>query len=117
MDQILQNIAAGAIGPGDRLPPVRQLADELKVNFNTVARAYRLLDEAGAISTQHGRGTYLLDADRSDDRGQMRRETLLRLAIRYVTEARRLGFEPASIQETVGELLQELYGSDHPDLA
>jgi GntR family transcriptional regulator len=40
---------------------VRQLASEIRVNFNTVARAYRLLDEAGLISTQQGRGTYILD--------------------------------------------------------
>lgn len=42
------------------MPTVRSLAQQLKVNFNTVARAYRLLDEAGIISTQQGRGTYIL---------------------------------------------------------
>lgn len=42
------------------MPTVRSLAQQLKINFNTVARAYRLLDEAGVISTQHGRGTYIL---------------------------------------------------------
>jgi GntR family transcriptional regulator len=36
------------------------LAEELKVNFNTVARAYRMLDQAGIINTQHGRGTFVL---------------------------------------------------------
>ncbi len=45
---------------GEQLPTVRDLAKQLKVNFNTVARAYRLLDQAGIINTQHGRGTYIL---------------------------------------------------------
>jgi GntR family transcriptional regulator len=38
---------------------VRELAAELRINFNTVARAYKLLDEARLISTQRGRGTYI----------------------------------------------------------
>ena len=54
-------VATGVLRPGDQLPTVRQLATDLRVNFNTVARAYRLLDEAGVISTQQGRGTYVLE--------------------------------------------------------
>ena len=55
MGQIKQLIAAGELKPGDQLPTVRQLAADLRVNFNTIARTYRLLDEEGIISTQHGR--------------------------------------------------------------
>jgi GntR family transcriptional regulator len=57
MEQIRQKVANGELRPGDQLPTVRQMATDLRVNFNTVARAYRLLDEGS--STQHGRGTYL----------------------------------------------------------
>ncbi len=46
---------------GKQLPPVRELAANLKVNFNTVARVYRMLDRDGLISTQQGRGTYVLE--------------------------------------------------------
>ena len=46
VDQIQRRIDAGELKPGDQLPTVRKLADELSVNFNTVARAYRRLDEA-----------------------------------------------------------------------
>ena len=59
MDQIRQKVAAGELRQGDQLPTVRQLATDLGVNWNTVARAYRLLDKAGLISTQQGRGTYI----------------------------------------------------------
>lgn len=61
VEQIQKMVANGELVPGDQLPTVRQLAAELRVNFNTVARAYRMLDEARLISTQQGRGTYLLD--------------------------------------------------------
>ena len=45
IDQIKHLIALGVLKPDDQLPTVRQLATDLRVNFNTVARAYRLLDE------------------------------------------------------------------------
>ena len=60
VDQVRLQLTTGELNPGDQLPTVRQLASDLRVNFNTIARAYRLLDEAGLISTQRGRGTYLL---------------------------------------------------------
>jgi GntR family transcriptional regulator len=59
-EQTYDQIVHGELNPGDQLPTVRVLAEKLKVNFNTVARAYRLLDNAGLISTQQGRGTYVL---------------------------------------------------------
>ena len=61
VEQIQHLVASGQLKPGDQLPTVRQLAAELRINFNTVARAYRILDEAGLISTQQGRGTYIWD--------------------------------------------------------
>ena len=61
VEQVRRLVISGELQPGDQLPTVRQLAAELRVNFNTVARAYRMLDEARLISTQQGRGTYILD--------------------------------------------------------
>lgn len=52
-----QLIASGTLKPGDELPPVRQLAADLGVNLNTVARAYRELESAGLAIAARGRGT------------------------------------------------------------
>ncbi|PKO05873.1 MAG: GntR family transcriptional regulator [Chloroflexi bacterium HGW-Chloroflexi-3] len=60
VEQIYDRIVLGELRTGEQLPTVRDLARQLKVNFNTVARAYRILDQAGVINTQHGRGTYIL---------------------------------------------------------
>ncbi|HEY5269315.1 MAG TPA: GntR family transcriptional regulator, partial [Anaerolineales bacterium] len=60
VERIKERIAGGRLTPGDQLPTVRSLALELRVNFNTIARAYRILDEVGIISTQQGRGTYVI---------------------------------------------------------
>lgn len=52
-------IALGTLSPGDELPPVRQLAGDLGVNLNTVARAYRALESDGLVRTARGRGTHV----------------------------------------------------------
>ncbi len=95
VDQVRQQIAAGGIKLGDQLPTVRALAAELRINFNTVARSYRLLDEAGIISTQQGRGTYILEQPPPESDNRLRQEALEALARRYLTDAKRLGFNRA----------------------
>jgi GntR family transcriptional regulator len=96
--QIQQQLATGALNIGDQLPTVRALALDLRINFNTVARAYRILDEAGIISTQQGRGTYILEKPPHGTNERLRRESLEGLARRYLDEAARLGF---SLEETI----------------
>jgi len=102
-EQIQQEIASGRLQPGDQLPTVRALAADLRVNFNTVARAYRILDEIGIISTQHGRGTYILAQSSPEMTERLRRESLEALARRYLEETSRLGFEPQEALEQVRE--------------
>jgi len=101
VDRIKEMIADGRLKPGDQLPTVRALAQEMRVNFNTVARAYRILDEAGIISTQQGRGTYILDTPPPDVAETMRRTTLEALTDRYLADAIRLGFNPEDVLEFV----------------
>lgn len=57
--QITHAITSGALKPGDQLPTVRSLASELVVNPNTVARAYRELEQAGLAEGGPGRGTFV----------------------------------------------------------
>jgi GntR family transcriptional regulator len=90
--QIQHQLGDGVLHTGDQLPTVRALALELRVNFNTVARAYRILDEAGIISTQQGRGTFILEKPAPETSERLRRESLEALAQRYLEEAMRLGF-------------------------
>jgi GntR family transcriptional regulator len=59
--QISEAIAKGALGVGDKLPPVRKLAAELVINPNTVARAYSVLEQAGLVTTKTGSGTFVSD--------------------------------------------------------
>ena len=107
VEQIQEKLISGELKSGDQLPTVRQLAQQLDVNFNTVARAYRLLDEGGLISTQQGRGTYIMEIPSDDHKLRLRREVLEGMTRRYLTEADRLGFDP----DTVSALVQEMLNS------
>jgi len=106
VNQVQQRVVSGALKPGDQLPTVRALALELRVNFNTVARAYRLLDEARIISTQQGRGTYITEIPPPEVTEQLRRETLQALAQRYVDEAKRINSSNKEITESIRDQLR-----------
>jgi len=101
IDQVKHLIASGVLKPEDQLPTVRELASDLDVNFTTVARAYRLLDEEGLISTQHGRGTYILPLPEGRSKGDFRREDLERLTRHFLNESARLGYGPNEVAEIV----------------
>ena len=97
IDQIRELVARGDLKRGDQLPTVRQMATDLRVNFNTVARAYRLLDEAGLISTQQGRGTYIWEQPSPEIIQHLRKKGLDGLTQRYLAQAARQGFQPVEV--------------------
>jgi GntR family transcriptional regulator len=105
IDQIKDLIAVGVLHPGDQLPTVRQLAADLRVNFNTVARAYRLLDEAGVISTQQGRGTYALERLPAEKAAGLRQTTLEAMARSFVSDAGRRRYSPDEVIAAVETLV------------
>ena len=63
IDQIKFGIASGNLKTGEQLPTVRSLAVDLKVNLNTVAKAYKELEIQNILETQQGTGTFICDID------------------------------------------------------
>jgi len=110
VEQVRQQVVDGRLKPGDQLPTVRSLASDLRINFNTVSRAYRLLDEAGVISTQQGRGTYILEMPPPDVAERLRIESITALARRYLNETHRLGF---SLEQAIDHIRQQAGISDN----
>lgn len=106
VNQVQSQLANGILKPGDQLPTVRSLAEELRINFNTVARAYRILDEAHIISTQQGRGTYITEIPPPDVTDKLRSESLAALTERFVSEAFRLGFSEREVNQMVRDKLK-----------
>lgn len=62
VNQVKYLVASGRLAPGEELPPIRVLAERLLINPNTVARAYRLLEQEGVVTKRSTAGTYVSDA-------------------------------------------------------
>jgi GntR family transcriptional regulator len=97
-------IATGTLAPGSQLPTVRQLAVDLAVNANTVARVYAQLERDGILETQRGVGTFVR-ASPSPQATRSHRERELRALIqRFVGDAALLGF---TLPELISQLREE----------
>jgi GntR family transcriptional regulator len=113
VERIKERLASGQLKPGDQLPTVRALATDLRVNFNTIARAYRIMDESGIISTQQGRGTYILEMPNPEVIGSMRIKALEDLTRRYIEDAERLGVAPDELHKILNEQVTLLRKTDN----
>ena len=88
--QIERRIASGALAPGDPLPSVRVLAKQLRINPNTVVRAYRELEYRRLVVTRHGEGSFV--AERVPSRHNAT-ELIEQRADAFVREAKELGLD------------------------
>ncbi len=103
--QVKQAMAAGVLRAGESLPSLRELASSLRVNPLTVARAYRELEAAGLVTTEHGRGTFV--SAQAVALGDAARQELLAAAVdRLLVEAYHLGATPDAVRATLEERLQ-----------
>src|SRR5438105_4455404 len=85
-------IAAGRFRVGDRLPTVRQLAVELRINANTVAKVYAELERVGLLETKRGVGTFVRLHPGEIGNARDRQAELSALTDRFLAEAGMLGF-------------------------
>ncbi|MGB9593027.1 MAG: GntR family transcriptional regulator [Anaerolineae bacterium] len=105
VDRIRHLVATGALRPGQQLPTIRQLAVDLRVDPNTVARAYAILDSQGVISTQQGRGTYIAEHPDEARLAAFREEQLRRVVSRAILDALSQGYHLTEVRDA---FLQEL---------
>ena len=110
--QLRSAIAGGELGPGAELPPVRQLANDLGINLNTVARAYRALQQDGLVHTARGRGTRVTAA--REVRREPKRSIRKRLTEGVRTalaDAKLAGFDRAEVERIVADQVEILWQS------
>ncbi len=107
VDAVKHQIALGELAPGSKLPTVREMARALHVNFNTVARAYDILDRAGIISTEQGRGTYVRQHVDDGEMDQVRSDRLRALIGHAVIEALSLGYPVEQVRGACEEALRQ----------
>ena len=100
IEQITLLVATGQLKPGDELPPVRVLAQELIINPNTVARAYRELGQAGLLELRQGAGSFVSSAG-SPLAKKERRKRLQARVDGLLAEASQLEFSLEQVLEMV----------------
>jgi GntR family transcriptional regulator len=109
VDQIKAAAASGALQPREMLPSIRPLAEELRVNRNTVAKAYSELESLGVIETVPGRGCFLKD-NQSALRKEVRRLMLTEEIDRAIVQAHHLQVPRDEFLELTRERLDVLDG-------
>lgn len=114
LDQIKYYIASGALGPGDQLPSIRELAQTLAINPTTVVRVYSDLEHEGVIAMKQGKGAFV--ASPVFHMSHSARERKLReLARRLAVEATQMGASTEQVLQAVQDELAELHAAPQPE--
>src|SRR3712207_3563783 len=115
MDIIKRDIISGKLKKGDRLSSVRDLSEELKVNPNTVQRAYKELERENLAYTQRGMGTFIVeDVDIIND---LKRNTAKDIMKKFIESMRSLGFEDEEIIDLVIDRKSTRLNSSHANIS
>jgi GntR family transcriptional regulator len=104
-------IVTGRLRSGDRMPTVRQMAVDLRINANTVAKVYAELERTGVLESRRGVGTYVSAADIRAVAGRDRARQLAALCDRFLAEAGTLGFSADELIEQLANRRDETGGT------
>ena len=111
--QIVQQVkaaaATGLIRPGDPLPSVRAMAEDLRINRNTVARAYAELESESVIETRQGSGCFLKDGGASPLRKSVRSSRLAEALDAVIIQAHHLQIPDPELQSLLIERLEAFH--------
>src|SRR5258706_15758040 len=107
VDQVKAAAASGALQPGEALPSIRPLAEELRVNRNTIAKAYSELESLGVIETLPGKGCFL-KANHSPLRKEVRRKLLTEEIDQAIVMAHHLQVPGPEFLELIQERMDAL---------
>ena len=112
VSQVKYLVSSGRLAPGEQLPPVRRLAEQLVVNPNTVARAYRELESEGVVACRRGAGVFVANDVSPLARREQNRILTERVDV-LLTEARQMNVDLESLVTLVRRRHQLLGGTEH----
>jgi len=117
MEQVKHAVETGALKSGDRLPTIRKLAEDLVMNPNTVARAYRELEHEGIIELKHGSGAFISESTAWRAKVSKKAQAVVQSAVERLLAS---GLSASEIRRLVenelallGEENKKLHGADH----
>ena len=104
IEQVRHAIELGALHPGDQLPGIRKVAEDLVMNPNTVAKAYREMEHAGLVVLRHGSGAFVAEDQHGGQRAMHKGRTVVH---RAVAALRELGLDEGAIRRLLESELAE----------
>lgn len=105
-EQLLRAMGAGVLKPGDQMPTMRQVAVALRIDLNTVRRAYDELERRGAVTLERGRGTFVARPP-EPLKGEALAAAADKLARKTLAEAAGLGVDPRLLTDRIAALVAE----------
>jgi GntR family transcriptional regulator len=106
IDQVKRDVALGRLARQERLPTVRQLSQQLTINPNTIAKAYRQLEQEGIIITRAGAGAFIANLDSGLSKA-VRRKLICDELERIVVEAFHMQIDKETMQEWFDAILEK----------
>ena len=113
IEQVKRSVALGVLAPGEQLPTVKQLATDLTINPNTVARVYRELERDGVIETSPGRGSFIRANGGVGDAKRAAADVAAAAIDSAVREAKSLGLNPADAHDLFKRAVARWYPDEH----
>ncbi len=107
VEQVKYGVASGEFAPDEKLPSIRSLAAELKINPRTVVKAYEELSHMGLVVMRQGQGAFIT-SERPDTPAEARRKVLLEMARRLLAEGARLGADTDEVRDILREASEEI---------
>lgn len=105
MNDIKRQIVIGKLGPGEKMPSVRELASELKINPNTIQRTFQELEREGIAESRRGLGRFVTSED--EKIMSIKKEMASELLEHFIGGMRELGFDPEHIVQIVSESMED----------
>jgi GntR family transcriptional regulator len=106
IDQVKRDIAIGRLGRDEKLPTVRQLAGQLAINPNTIAKAYQQMEREGIITTRPGSGTFVANLD-SDLSGSVKKRIICEDLERAVVDAFHMQMDSQTLLKWFNEAIRK----------
>ncbi|MBR8695069.1 MULTISPECIES: GntR family transcriptional regulator [Bacillus amyloliquefaciens group] len=104
-DRIYYRLIRSELSPGDKLPSVREMAVQMKVNPNTIQRTYSEMERLGIVETRRGQGTFI--AERSDLKAELKDRLTKDVFKRFIQEMVELGLSPEEMLEGIKQYAEE----------
>ncbi|AWM43429.1 GntR family transcriptional regulator [Bacillus sp. NEAU-CP5] len=104
-DRVYYRLIRSELSPGDKLPSVREMAVQMKVNPNTIQRTYSEMERLGIVETRRGQGTFI--AERSDLKAELKDRLTKDVFKRFIQEMAELGLSPEEMLDGIKRYAEE----------